>query len=54
MADQNKYNLTETAALLFTKLSMHEQDSFIALLKSLLSEQQSSSAVPPLAEQTER
>lgn len=46
--------LTDTAALLFSMLSPREQDCIISLLKSLLSELQSSSAVPPSVEKTKQ
>lgn len=46
--------LSDTAALLFSLLPPQKQDEIIDLLKSLLSERQSSSAVPPLVEKTKQ
>lgn len=52
MAGNTSKELIDTATSLFSILSNKEQDRIIDLLKSLLSEQQSSSAVPQSIERT--
>lgn len=54
MVKNTNEKFINTATSLFSMLSPKEQDNIISLLRSLLSEQQSSSAVPLSVERTER
>ncbi len=54
MDHANNQESITAAALLFSKLSCQQQDSIIDLLKSLLSEQRSSSAALRSTEKTKK